>query len=319
MVKLIHFFIRQRLVINLLAGLIILIGIYTIVNMNREAFPNVAFDMVTATTIYPGASPDEIEKLISIPIEKKLREVNGIDKVRTYNIENVSVVVVYIDPDEPNKKKIIDDVKDAIESVDKLPAGAEKPVVEEIVLDKTPVIDVALTCNREKVKPAASEKKTNECTLRDIALDLEDFLYEMPGVAQVERYGIRDREYLVEVNSQALQHYRIGLNTLINKIKTRNFDMPGGVLRIGDQEFLLRTKGQFKSADDIRNMVVLANIEGFATRLAEVATVTDTLEEIKIHERFQGKDAIILKVWKKKSADTITVSEGVHQKITEFT
>jgi multidrug efflux pump subunit AcrB len=76
--------------------------------MNRETFPNVNFDMVVIKTIYPGGSSEEIEKIVTIPIEKKLRQVSGLDKVRSYNIENISVIVVYIDPDDENKKKIVE-------------------------------------------------------------------------------------------------------------------------------------------------------------------------------------------------------------------
>lgn len=323
MVSLIKFFIKQKLFINLMVFLIIAIGAFIIANINREAFPNVNFDLVTATTIYPGASPDEIEQLISIPIEKKLREVDGIDKVRAYNIENVSVVAVYIDPDERNKKKIVDDVKDAIESVDDLPENAETPVVEEVVLDKTPVLDVALTCKRqEKQKQKNRGGKTGQakekCDLRQIALDLEDYLYEIDGVAEVERFGVRDKEYLIEVNPSLLDFYHIGLNTMVNKIKTRNYDLPGGVMRLGDKEYLLRTKGQFRNTKDIEDTVVLANLEGYITRVKDIAKVSDTLEEIEIHERFQGRDAIILKVWKKKTADTITVSDKVKTGLLDF-
>ena len=90
--KIIHFLINQKLFINLLVVLILRSGYFMATSTNREAYPEVNFDMVSIKTIYPGGSPDEMEQLVSIPIEKKLREVDGIDKVRAYNIENVSVV-----------------------------------------------------------------------------------------------------------------------------------------------------------------------------------------------------------------------------------
>ena len=78
--------------------------------------------MVSITTIYPGASPSDAEELISIPIEKKLRKVNGIDKVRAYNVENVSVMVVYIEDSVRDKRKAVQDIKDAVAQVDNLPS-----------------------------------------------------------------------------------------------------------------------------------------------------------------------------------------------------
>src|SRR4030042_4547305 len=97
MIKAIKFLMNQKLLVNLVVVLILLGGIVSVRNINRIFIPEVNFDMVTILTIYPGGSPDELEQLISIPLEKKLREVDGLDKVRAYNIENVSVVVVYIE------------------------------------------------------------------------------------------------------------------------------------------------------------------------------------------------------------------------------
>ena len=143
MIKLIHWLIQQKLLINLIVILIIAAGYMTAKNTNREAYPEVNFDMVSITTIYPGGSPDEIEQLITRPIEKKLREVDYLDKVRSYNIENVSVIVVFVE-DGANISEVAQQVKDAVELVENLPNKAEKPEVEEIKFDKTPAINVAI-------------------------------------------------------------------------------------------------------------------------------------------------------------------------------
>ena len=312
MIRVIHFFIHQKLFINLLVFLIFLAGGYLLYNMNREAFPNVNFDMITVKTLYPGASPDEIEQLITIPIEKELREVNGLDKVRAYSIENVSVIVVYIDPDARNKKKIVDDVREAVENVSVLPANSEKPEVEEIVFDKTTTLDIALATERCKTKDESYRG------LRKAAKNLEDYLYELDGVAEIERFGYRDREYLVEVNPGALDLYHIDLNKVTNKLKSRNLNLPGGVLRLKNKEFLLRTQGQFKSIQEVKNTVILANIGGFTTRLSRLARVSDTFKEARMLERLNGKNAIILRVWKKESADILILNSQLKKAIKSF-
>ena len=262
MIKVIHYLMKQKLLVNLVVILICILGLYSLTNLNREAIPEVNFDMVSVTTIYPGGSPDETEQLISIPIEKKLREVDGIDKLRSYNVENVSVVVVYIDDKVPDVKKVVDDIKDKIDLIDNLPSKAERPVVEAITTDKTTVIDVAVF---------GDKKNFSYAKLRNFADELEDFIYDIDGVAEVELFGFEDREYLVEVNPDSLTKYRIGMNTVINTLKNRNLDSPGGSLRIGKKEFVLRTKGQFRNADQIRNTVIMANDVGFVTRIRDVA------------------------------------------------
>ena len=106
MFNLIKYLIKEKLVVSLIIVLVFILGISAISTINREAYPEVNFDMVSIRTIYPGASPDELESLITVPIEKKLREVDGIDKVRSYNIENVSVIAVYIDEKVSDKNRL---------------------------------------------------------------------------------------------------------------------------------------------------------------------------------------------------------------------
>ncbi|MBP9023934.1 MAG: efflux RND transporter permease subunit, partial [Spirochaetes bacterium] len=143
---------RQKQLAVIVVIMIVGAGLFTFLNTNREAYPQVNFDMVTVKTIYPGGSPEEIENLITTPIEKKIKEVSGLDKVRSYNIENVSVIVVYIDMNQSNIPEIVTDIKDAVDLVEDLPSNAEKPIVEELKLDKTQVVDIALFGKDDSVK-----------------------------------------------------------------------------------------------------------------------------------------------------------------------
>ncbi len=276
--------------------------------MNREAFPNVNFDRVSITTIYPGASPDEIEQLVSIPIEKELRSISGLDKVNSYNLENISVFVLEIDPDASDKKKIIDDIKDGVDAtVDDLPANAELPIVEEITFDTQPVVDVALFGGDGDLEDYRK--------LRQSAQKLEDYLYDIDGVAEVELFGYRDREYLVEVQPEALRRDRIGFNNVIQSIGNRNLNLPGGVIRKGPNEYLLRTKEQYRNAQEIAQTVVQANIGGGALRVGDLATVIDAYEEPDLLERFDAKPAIIMKVWKKQEADMLVLADTLKDQL----
>ena len=296
MKKAIEFLMNQKLLMGLLIVLVLMIGFVMAGRMNREAFPEVNFDMVSIRTIYPGGSPDDLEQLVTIPIEKKLRVVDGLDKVRSYNIENVSVVVAYIDDKAPNKKRIVQDIRDAVDLVENFPQGTKTPIIEEITTDAMPAIDIAVYGKNENVTYRQ---------LREAADELENFLYDIEGVAEVESFGLLDQEYLVEVNPDALQRYRIGMNTVINTLKNRNVDLPGGSLRVGDTEYVLRTKGQFNNAEEIRNSVIMSNDMGYVTRIGDVATVSDAYAEPDVLERFSGREAVVLRVWRQSSADEI--------------
>ena len=309
MIKIISYFVKNKLVVFLLIFLIICGGLASFLSSNREGIPNVSFDMVKIQTTYPGASPNEAEELISIPIERTLRQVDGIDKIRSYNIENVSVVVVYVDDYAKDKRKVVQDVKDKVDVVTNLPAGASKPIAEEITVENTEIITVAFT---GKTKDVPYDK------LRRFAKESEDFFYDIEGVAKMDKWGYYDREYLVEVNPEAIERYRIGMNTLINKLKMRNVDSPGGSIKFGKNEFILRTTGKFENADENRNTVILGNDSGFATRIRDVAKVTDTYEDADIYHSFGGKEAVLFRLYKKSSADEIDLSKRIHDIVSTY-
>ncbi|MBN1501808.1 MAG: efflux RND transporter permease subunit [Spirochaetes bacterium] len=311
MKKAIEFLIKQKVFVNMTIGLVILLGLITISGMKREGFPQVSFDMVSIQTIYPGASPEDVEKLVTIPVEKKLREVDGIDKVRSYNIENVSVVVIYLDMRALNKEEIVQDIKDSVESVSGLPDNVQKPVVKEITLDKTQVLNVAVYGKNDDV----TYKE-----IRSTAEMLEDYIYELGSVAEVEDFGLLDREYLVEIDAEKLIRNRIGINAVINSIQKRNIDLPGGELRINGEEFLLKTKDQYRDLKDIENTVINANDLGYTTKLKDLTkfNVKDTFVEPSNYERVNKNNAIILTVKKKASADEIRTAGEIYEKLKTF-
>ena len=309
MIRLVHYLIRQKLLVGLIVGIIGVSGLVAVTSLNRESIPDIPLDMVTVTTVYPGASSSDMEELVTIPIEKKLRKLSDLDKVRSYNVDNVSVLVIYIEDTARDKKKVVQDIKDAIDQVDNLPAKAEKPLVKEITTDTTELVSVAFTGKTPDVPYAK---------LREFAKKSENFFYDIDGIGEVVKYGYFDREYLVEVDPAKLEHHRIGINSIVGTLAVRNVDFPGGPLRIGKKEFVLRTKGQFRNADDIRNTVIMSNDMGQTTTIGDVAKVTDTYEEADQYRRFNGQPAVIYKLMKKRTADEIELMRRVESSMKSY-
>jgi multidrug efflux pump subunit AcrB len=309
MKKIINQLMKQKLIVSLVVFIFIASGFVAITRTNRESIPQLSLDMVTITTIYPGASPSETEELISIPIEKKLRKVGELDNVRSYNVENASVVVVFINDRAGDKKKTVQDIKDAVDQVDNLPSRAEKPLVKEITTDNTELISVAFTGKNGDVPYTR---------LREFANKSERYFYSFRGIGEVEKYGYFDREYLVEVDPVALEKYRIGMDVIVGVLAARNVDSPGGPLRIGRKEYVLRTKGQFRDVEEVRNTVIMSNDLGRVTRLKDVAKVSDTYEEVDVYRRFNGQPAIVFTLFKKKSADEIDLAGEIMKGIQTY-
>lgn len=309
MKKFIHFIIHEKLLVNLAIGVFLIAGVSSLLGLHRQLIPNVSLDMVSIVTVMPGASPEDTEELLSVPIEKKLRSVSDIKKVRSYNVNNASLIVVYLENHVRDKKKTIQEIKDAVEQVNNLPSNAQKPVVTEVSFENTEMIYVAFTGKDEFVPYER---------LREFAKKSENFFYEIDGVAKIDKFGYYDREYLVEVNPDVLEKYRIGINSIINSLKMRNIDFPGGPLRIGPKEFVLRTKGQFKNAEEIRNTVIRGNDIGHTLKIRDVARVTDTYEEAEVYHRVNGKKAVVFKLWKKNKNDEIDLSNRIKEAISDY-
>jgi len=309
MKKFLNYILDQDLLVNLVVVIIILAGIASFSGLNRESIPDSSVGMVTIMTIYPGASPVDAEELVTVPIEKKLRSVSNLKKVRAYNVENASLIVVYIADKVKDTKKVVQDIKDAVEQVGNLPSIARKPLVSEVTTDTTELVSVAFTGKDDTVPYSR---------LREFANKSENFFYDIDGIAEVEKYGYYDREYLVEIDPDALDRNRISLNTIIYALKMRNIDFPGGPLRLGKKEFVLRTKGQFKNAEEIRNTVIQGNDTGYILKIGDVAKVTDTYQEADVYHRFNGKQAVVFKLWKKRSADEIKLAGAIRKAAAGF-
>lgn len=304
-----EFILEKKLVMQFILILLLVMGLVTVTGMKREAFPNVSLDKVVIEAVLPGATPEEIERLIAIPIEKQLRQVTNIDKVRSYNLENVSVIMVFLEEGIGNTAKVLDDIKDAVDLA-KLPDNAVEPTVREITTEKQEVIQIALTLKSPIGKPIEDYRK-----VRDVAKEIEDELFQLKEVAEVQKFGYRDRQFLVEVDPAALNSREIGLNTVLNALGSRNIDTPSGVLKLDGNEYLLRTKGEFEEAKDMLKVPLVGNEFGFSTLIKDIAKVMDTYKDIEIYEKVNGKEAIVLRIWKNENADIIDTSKKTKERI----
>ncbi len=300
------FSVKNALFINLISIIIIIIGVYAWFNIKQEAFPNISLDKVFIATAYPGATPQEIEKLITIPIEEELAEVDDIDEINSTSVENFSSVIIDIDPDAKNKDKVIQDIQRAVDRVDDFPADLKNdPVVSEIKTKNIPVIRISLSGMGER-------------GLRKYADALKDKLIDIPGVASVMKNGWNEREIRVNVDPDKVAEYYLSLSEIMAALKNRNLNVPGGTVIDNGKEFLIRTVGEFETAEEIENVIIRANESGNWIRVKDVAVVDDSFEDDNIIFRTNGERAINLVVVKRESADTIKVVRKVRQIVELF-
>lgn len=306
--KISEFSVKNSLLINLVSVFILIAGIYTlfVYKIRREAFPDVSYDMVVINTIYPGSPPEEVEKLVTIPIEKELKGVAGIEEMTSTSIDNRSNILVKVNQDVKNKSKVVDDIQKAVDRVRGLPDEVvDDPIVTEITSGEIPVIQVALS------------GKIDEIKLQNYVEYLEDILEDIEGVSSVNRSGWRNREVWVEVDPVKMSDLYLSLEDVINALRKKNISLPGGKLR-GNKEFSIRTTGEFYTKEEIENVVIRANETGNWLRIKDVALVRFAFEDENIINKSYGTRSINLTVVKQATGDAIKIVKEIKKKTADF-
>ncbi len=314
MKQIIEFFVDRGIFIHILTVFLLGWGFVSMFRAQREAFPNVNFDLATITTVYPGASPEEVEKLITIPIEESIKEVDGIKEYRSSSIENRSAIVVVIDPDADDTSQVVDDLRAAVDRADDLPEEAEKPMVIEATSSRQPVIEMTMT-----LKPDAEGRTMSVEEFRELGRRYEKALEAIPGVARVARRGWRDTEIQVNVDPGLLRKYEVGTELLALALVEKNLNAPGGNIEQTGTETSIRTMGAFETAAEVGAVFVRSNDVGQAIRVSDVATVVETVAKPDTIEHAGGKESLNYTVVKRSSADAITVVDAAKAVMAEYT
>ena len=305
--KLAEFSVKNSLLVNLLSVFIIVVGFVAMVQLRREAFPPVDFDTVTITTVYPGAPAEDVEKLVTTPIEKELRGISGIKELTSNSEEGISTIGIELDPAARAKDKIIDDIERAVDRVKDLPEEIkEDPQIFELSADEFPIIEISLGGNYP------------EWERRKYAETLEDKILDIDGVASVMRIAWRDREFWVEVNPDKLVDYHVSMDEVIAALKSRNVTLPGGPLTTSNLEYSVRVTGEFRTPEEVEDVIVRANDAGNWLRVKDIARVVDTYEDEVNIPKVNGKRSVSMVVVKNKQGDVINVVDGVKKVIAQF-
>lgn len=306
MSKVIFFFIDNWKLSVVLMLFLILSGVGGMNQVRRESRPPVDFARVTITTNYPGASPEEVEELITMKIEDAVREVEGLKDVRSVSQPNLSTINVRIDMDNFDTEVVVDDLQRAVQRVTDLPPEVrDPPLFQEGNAKEIPILELALL-------------GSNEGRKRDLlADDLKNKLEDQKGVAEVRLTGFRKREFLILLNPDSLFRNYTGISEVTSAVKQRIPNIPAGYLRTPGNQKMVRVTGQVDAADQLGNIVIRSNFSGQKIRVKDVAKVEDGMEDPSTLVRVNGRPATLLTATKKAEADTIRTMETLKGVITD--
>ena len=300
----IEFFIHRSFLVNLLSIIIVIVGVLSVITLQKDTFPTVSFGMIIINTSYPGTTPEDVEKRITIELEKKIKDIDGIKELNAMSFEGRSILYLKIDPDYDDKK-VLADVKDGIDSINDFPKEVKGPFVK-----------MAKNTHRSILKIALTGK--DEMLVRRIAKDLRDKIELVRGIAKAELRGYRNEEVLVEVSPKKLNRYQVTVDEVAEAIKGRNMNLSAGKLETPTAELLIRTRGEFESTKDIENIIVHSNNTGANVRISQIGKVRRVLSRSSIFNRAQRSNAIYLNVKKKLTADVLTTTNKTKEVLKDF-
>ena len=297
----IRYFARRNTVANVFTLMVVLLGLSTLAQIQRDNFPSVDFAEMVVTTRYPGASPQDVELNVTNKIEEELKEVDGLKRVTSFSMENISVINVEIDLDVKDKDKIKTDVRDAVSRTSELPTEVdEQPVVREITTATgIPIIEVGLS----------GDIPYSE--LREYARRAEKALEDIPGVARLQRYGYLDREIRIELIQDAMEKWQIPGARLVDAIGKRNIRASGGSFESYTSEKNIVTLAQFETPGEVADVIIDVTDDGALVRVGDIAIVKDAFEPEKVRSRMNGRPAISFLVYKKETADIIRTVDRI--------
>jgi HAE1 family hydrophobic/amphiphilic exporter-1 len=303
----IEFFVKRPVTTVMFIAVFVILGIVSFFNLRVERTPQIDFPVVTVTTMYPGATPLEVETLVVSKIEDAIAELSEISNIKSQSFDNFGFVSVeFLLSSDVNIKFM--EVKDKVEAIiNDLPDAIEKPIIEKYDPLVQPVMDLVLsssTLDSRDLYEFADKK-------------LKDRFSAVRGVANVDIYGGKKRQINVVLDPMLMKQHYITIRDVINSIKAKNKNIPGGLLEKGDNALSLRFLGEFESPEEISEMILVSR-DGTNFPLKEIARVEDSFKKIETIARYNSKEVVGLSLKKVSDGNAIDISREVRSRLDEF-
>ncbi|PKG78507.1 AcrB/AcrD/AcrF family protein [Shewanella sp. Actino-trap-3] len=288
---------RHPTLANLLMLSLLLLGLLSLGSIKRETFPEFAPPYVTATVVYPGASPIEVEESLCLRMEDAVDGLGNVEEVKCDAQEGVASMTIKLDGKADIGRAIVD-VQTQINGIKNFPSQIEPPIVKELDWAE-PVVDIAISADASWPH------------LKHYAEDLKRRLKIDAGVSLVSVVGFSDHQLRVELNQIDMRRLGLTATDIADEVGRQNVKIPAGNIELKDKNLLLRFDERKVTPAALKQTIVASTSDGSVVRLGDIATVTDRFELDEEHIFFNGQHAAILKVKKNKADDALRIKQKV--------
>lgn len=274
------------------------LGILAYVSLPREASPEVEIPVVTVVTPYVGVAPADVESLVTTPIENELADVKDLRRMTSMSAEGISLITLEFEP-EASIEESLQQVRDRVDRArSDLPEDVEETDVQEVAMSDFPIMMLTLG------------GPVDEHRLKLLGEALQEEIERLPGVLEADLAGGRTREIRVEIDPHRLSHYGLSFNDVIGAIQQENVNIPGGDVRTGDANYLLRVPGEITEAAELEN-VAIKRVGDRPVFVRDVGRIVDGFADRDTYARMNGEPAVSLAIKKRSGANILTIADAI--------
>jgi multidrug efflux pump subunit AcrB len=326
MKNLIFYWARNRVAANFLMVALIVGGLYTWIRLKKEIFPEISSNFINVQTPYPNATPEEVEKGVCVPIEEAIQELDGIERLTSISYEGVGFVNIEVTAGK-DVRKVLNDVKSRVDAIQNFAESVEKPIISDVLI-KNQVMSLAVTADTdERTLRALADAvrddllayggKAPENALERLKNTLTNLLLGEARITQITLAGVRDHEISIEVSENTLKEFGLTFSQVADAVRATSIDLPGGSVRTGAGEILIRAQNRRYEASEIGDITVVTRPDGSVVKVSDVATVVDGFKEEDLYSRYDGHPAIVLNIFRTGNEDTLRLAKLVREFVAE--
>ncbi|MCM4156270.1 efflux RND transporter permease subunit [Gramella sp. AN32] len=303
--KLISYFIKYSVAVNVIILAFIIFGVIGVLSMKSSFFPLQESKIINVSIAYPGSAPEEIEEGIILKIEDNLKGLEGIDRVTSTARESGGSITVEIERGE-NIDAMLTEVKNAVDRVPTFPGG-----MEPLVVSKQEFV-------RETINFAVSGDNVPLNTLKRISQQIENDLRLLDGVSQISISGFPEEEIEIAVSESDLLAYNLSFEQVANAVRNSNLLSTGGTIKTDAEDYLIRANNRAYYADELNDIVLKSNATGEIVKLGDIAIVRDQFSETPNALYYNGNVAVNMSISNTNSEDLLSTAEQVNEYVDEF-
>lgn len=296
---------RPITTIMVFAGVLVL-GLYALVQLPIDLYPDLDFPAISIMTTYPGANASDIETNVTRKLEDSFNSIDRLKEITSISYDNLSVIFLEFEW-ETNLDEASNDIRSAIDwTWDLLPEDCERPSIFKFNTSMMPILFYAITAEENF---SGLEKMLDERIINP--------LNRIEGIGSIDMAGAPVRKIYVDIDPKRLDAYNLTIEQVGGVISAENMNMPSGNVKMGQMDYQLRVQGEFTESAQLEDIIV-GNAGGKPIYLRDIATVRDTIKDVSIEERINGKQGLRMFVMKQSGANTVRITRQVNKQLSEL-